>query len=335
MQPVTVVTGGTGFIGAHLIDELTQRGARVRVFARGRVPILEMHQDRLEVAWGDIRDRDAVFKALRDAEVVYHLAGYAKAWARRESKFHAINAEGTGNVCDAARRNGVRRIVHMSTALLAPPEEPDLTVDYECTTYQRSKARAERIVSDYVDGGGSAVIVRASRTYGPGPLNQSNAVTRLIDLYSRGLFRFRIHDRNARANYVHVRDVVAGLIAAAERGADGAAYVLGGENRTMPQVLDDITSVTGRRYKVLALSRGASKTLALGCELAALLGFEPLITRDWVDLLCVDWPVSSNGARSELGYQPRPWVEGVKDTVAWLEAGRPSLVGMGGAGARP
>ena len=330
MQPVTVVTGGTGFIGAHLIDELTQRGARVRVFARGRVPILEMHQDRLEVAWGDIRDRDAVFKALRDAEVVYHLAGYAKAWARRESKFHAINAEGTRNVCDAARRNGVRRIVHMSTALLAPPEEPDLTVDYECTTYQRSKARAERIIFDYVDGGGSAVIVRASRTYGPGPLNQSNAVTRLIDLYSRGLFRFRIHDRNARANYVHVRDVVAGLIAAAERGADGAAYVLGGENRTMPQVLDDITSITGRRYKVLALSRGASKTLALGCELAALLGFEPLITRDWVDLLSVDWPVSSNRARSELGYQPRPWVEGVKDTVAWLEAGRPSLVGMGG-----
>jgi len=289
-----------------------------------------MHQDRLEVAWGDIRDRDAVFKALRDAEVVYHLAGYAKAWARRESKFHAINAEGTRNVCDAARRNGVRRIVHMSTALLAPPEEPDLTVDYECTTYQRSKARAERTIFDFVDGGGSAVIVRASRTYGPGPLNQSNAVTRLIDLYSRGLFRLRVHDRNARANYVHVRDVVAGLIAAAERGADGAAYVLGGENRTMPQVLDDITSITGRRYKVLALSRGASKTLALGCELAALLGFEPLITRDWVDLLSVDWPVSSNGARSELGYQPRPWVEGVKDTVAWLEAGRPSLVGMGG-----
>lgn len=334
MQPVTVVTGGTGFIGSHLIDELTQRGARVRVFARGPAPILEMHKDRLEVEWGDIRDRDAVFRALRDAEVVYHLAGYAKAWARRASTFHAINAEGTANVCDAAKRNGVRRIVHMSTALLAPPEEPDLTVDYECTTYQRSKARAERIVSDYVGGGGSAVIVRASRTYGPGPLNQSNAVTRLIDLYSRGLFRFRIHDRNARANYVHVRDVVAGLIAAAESRIDGAAYVLGGENRTMLQVLDDITSVTGRRYNVLALSRGASKSVALGCELTALLGFEPLITRDWVDLLCVDWPVSSNGARSELGYEPRSWVEGVKDTLSWLEAGRPSLVGMG-PGTRP
>ena len=334
MQPVTLVTGGTGFIGSHLIDELTQRGARVRVLARGRAPILEMHHDRLEVTWGDIRDRNAVLRALRDAEVVYHLAGYAKAWARRASKFHSINAEGTANVCDAAKRNGVRRIVHMSTALLAPPEEPDLTVDYELTTYQRSKAQAERIVSDYVSGGGSAVIVRASRTYGPGPLNQSNSVTRLIDLYSRGLFRFRIHDRNARANYVHVRDVVAGLIAAAERGADGAAYVLGGENRTMPQVLDDITSVTGRRSRVFALPRGASKTVALGCELAALLGFEPLITPEWVDLLCVDWPVSSNEAMSEVGYQPRPWVQGVKDTLAWLEAGRPSLVGMG-AGGRP
>jgi farnesol dehydrogenase len=288
----------------------------------------------LEVAWGDIRDRNAVFRALRDAEVVYHLAGYAKAWARQASKFHAINAEGTANVCDAAKRNGVGRIVHISTALLAPPEEPDLTVDYERTTYQRSKAQAERIVFDYVDAGGSAVIVRASRTYGPGPLNQANSITRLIDLYSRGLFRFRIHDRNARANYVHVRDVVAGLIAAAERGADGAAYVLGGENRTMPQVLDDITSVTGRQYKVFTVPQGIAKTVAVGCELCAHVGFEPLITPDWVDLLCVDWPVSSNGARSELGYRPRPWVEGVKDTLAWLEAGRPSLVGMG-AGARP
>jgi len=331
MQPVTVVTGGTGFIGSHLIDELTQRGARVRVLARGRAPILEMHKDRLDVEWGDIRDRNAVFRALRDAEVVYHLAGYAKAWARRASKFHAINAEGTANVCDAARRNGVRRIVHMSTALLAPPEEPDLTVDYDRTTYQRSKAQAERIVSDYVGGGGSAVIVRASRTYGPGPLNQSNSITRLIDLYSRGLFRFRIHDRNARANYVHVRDVVTGLIAAAERGADGAAYVLGGENRTMPQVLDDITSVTGRQYKVFTVPQGIAKTVAAGCELCAHVGFEPLITPEWVDLLCVDWPVSSNGARSELGYQARPWVAGVKDTLAWLDAGRPSLVGMGPA----
>lgn len=315
-----------------MIDELTQRGVRVRVLARGRAPILETHKDRLEVAWGDIRDRDAVFRALRDAEVVYHLAGYAKAWARRASKFHAINAEGTANVCDAAKRNGVGRIVHMSTALLAPPEEPDLTVDYERTTYQRSKAQAERIVSDYVDGGGSAVIVRASRTYGPGPLNQSNSITRLIDLYSRGLFRFRIHDRNARANYVHVRDVVAGLIAAAGRGADGAAYVLGGENRTMPQVLDDITSATGKRYKVFTVPQGIAKTVALGCELCAHMGFEPLITPEWVDLLCVDWPVSSNGARSELGYQPRPWIEGVKDTLSWLEAGRPSLVGMGAGG---
>ena len=333
MQPVTVVTGGTGFIGSHLIDELTQRGARVRVLARRRSPILEMHKDRLEVAWGDIRDRNAVRSALRDAEVVYHLAGYAKAWARRASKFHAINAEGTANVCDAAKRNGVRRIVHMSTALLAPPEEPDLTVDYERTTYQRSKAQAERIVSEYVDGGGSAVIVRASRTYGPGPLNQSNSITRLIDWYSRGLFRFRIHDRNARANYVHVWDVVAGLIAAAERGTDGAAYVLGGENRTMPQVLDDITSVTGRQYKVFTVPQGIAKIVAVGCELCAHVGFEPLITPEWVDLLSVDWPVSSNRARSQLGYQPRPWVEGVKDTLAWLEAGRPSLVGMR-AGAR-
>ena len=200
MQPVTVVTGGTGFIGSHLIDELTQRGARVRVFARGPAPILEMHKDRLEVEWGDIRDRDAVFRALRDAEVVYHLAGYAKAWARRASTFHAINAEGTANVCDAAKRNGVRRIVHMSTALLAPPEEPDLTVDYERTTYQRSKAQAERIVSDYVDGGGTAVIVRASRTSGPVPLNPSNAPPRLIALYSRAVRRPRTQPRQPPAN---------------------------------------------------------------------------------------------------------------------------------------
>ena len=320
--PLAVVTGGTGFIGSHLVDQLLSCGTRVRLLARHSAPIVAAHGSRIEVKWGDIRDREAVLQALEGADVVYHLAGYAKAWARDEWEYQSINADGTANVCHAARRCGVRRMVHMSTALLALPAESSLTVDFSRTAYQRSKARAEAIAFDYVGSGGGAVIVRPSRTYGPGLLSQSNSVTRLIDLYSRGRFRTRIQDGNARANYVYVRDVVDGLIAAAHRGVDGSAYVLGGANRTMPEFLSDIAAVTGRRHAVGSIPPILVKVVALGNEAAAHLGVEPLITREWADLLRVDWPVSSEPACREIGYAPRPVVEGLRRTLTWLRGVR-------------
>jgi dihydroflavonol-4-reductase len=111
---------------------------------------------------------------------------------------------------------------------------------------------------------------------------------------------------------------VDGILQAAECGKRGAAYLLGGENLTIPELLNLVAEATGRRHAVLALPPSAARALGWVCELGGRLGIEPLITRDWVQLLTTDRPQSSERAQAELGYRPRGAREGVAATVARL-----------------
>ncbi len=311
-----LVTGGTGFIGSHLVRALLARGHTVRLLARARrgspasrLPLPASPS--CEIVWGDVTDPAAVRRAVHGADTVFHLAACARAWARDPREFAAVNVEGTRLVCDAALAGGVRRLVHVSTELVQDP-----VVDR--TVYQRTKRAGEALVAAYVAHGSDAVIVRPTRVYGPGPLNPANSVTRVMDLYRRGVFRVRIADREARANYVYVEDAVDGLLRAAERGERGAAYLVGGENLSLVELLALVGEAAGTRHATIALPRPAVRFLAAVAELGGLVGLAPLITRDWVDLLTEDRPMSSAKAETELGYRPRSARDGVAATVAWL-----------------
>ncbi len=326
---LAVVTGATGFIGRHLVHRLLLDGVPVRVLVRERgarragTARLGAPLDRsgVQLAWGDVTDPVAVARALEGADTVYHLAGYALAWARNERVFHDANVRGTENVCRAAREHGVRRLVHISTELVAgDPDDPRL----QLTAYQRTKLEGDRAVTAYFDADGAGVIVRPTRVFGPGVVSQSNSVTRLIDLYRRGLFRLRIADGGARANYVHVDDVIDGTLLAAGGETNGADYTLGGENATLPQFLSAIGAATGTERTVLSVPQGLALSVAAVAEALGYVGIHPFITRDWAELLCIDRPASSDRAREELGYRPRGLAEGVRDTVRWLRAGCPS-----------
>jgi nucleoside-diphosphate-sugar epimerase len=345
------VTGGTGFIGRHLVEALVAAGHEVRLLVRhrsARVPGRRRGPRRaphplapspaeaeaghrvpgatgtspaanggshLETVTGDLRDPESLAHLVRGAELVFHLGACARAWARDPEEFEAVNVRGTESLLAAARAAGVRRVIHVSTELVDGSSAS--------SAYQRSKQRAEQAVRAFAAAGGEAVVVRPTRVFGPGPMNQANSVTRLIALYRRGLFRLSLADGGARANYVYVGDVVAGLLQAAARGRNGSAYVLGGENLTLPQLLELIAHVTGTKRTVLALPVPVARSLAALFELGGRLGIEPLITREWLEVLLEDRPVSWEQARLELGYAPRPVEEGIAATVRWLDRGRP------------
>lgn len=315
-----LVTGASGFIGGHLVRRLLTAGANVRVLLRphhrqalGRLPF---DAGAVDIVWGDVTDGTSVHRSAENVHTVFHLAAWARAWARRERTFDVVNRLGTEHVLNAAAAAGVRRVVHVSTELAAP----SVTTR---TAYQASKKAAEAAVVKFVQRGGDAVIVRPTRVFGPGALTEANSVTRLLDLYRRGFFRFRIADGSVRANYVYVEDVVAGIILAANRGVTGFAYYLGGEDLTLAEFLALVDRATGTSRRVVALPTPLALALARVCEHGGSLGIRPLITRDWVRLFLEDRPISCAPARHDLGYEPRSVAAAVEATVRWLAAGRP------------
>jgi len=317
------VTGGTGFIGSHLIHRLTTDGRRVRALARRPAAELPapLRRPAVELVTGDLADAAALARLVDGAAVVYHLAGCARAWSRDPGEYHAVNVEGTRRVCDAAAAAGVSRLVHVSTNLVEPPPDGG-TPRPLLTRYQRSKAEAEREVLGRAARGLAAVIVRPGRVFGPGPLTQANSVTLLIDQYRRGLFRTRLADGGARGNWVYVDDVVAGMLGAARLGGAGIAYTLGGANCSVAAFLDVVADVTGRARVVAPLPIPVALAVAGVAEFAARLGGTPFITRDWVRLFAHDWPSSSALAERDLGYIARPLRDGISATVRWLETGQ-------------
>jgi nucleoside-diphosphate-sugar epimerase len=318
-KPVAI-TGGTGFIGSHLVRRLTGEGTRVRVLTRQPRAVVDdsLRHPSVALVHGETTDRDAVDRLVDGAGTVYHLAGCARAWVRDRHEYERVNVDGTRAVCGACEARDVPTLVHVSTNLVERGDDAGRIV----TEYQRTKLRGEEVVRGYIERGRRAVVVRPSRVYGPGPLTESNAVTRIVDFYRRGLFRVRIADGGARGNYVFVEDVVDGIVRAARHGAPGAAYTLGGENATFDEVLATLAAVTGKGNLVLALPLAVARGIGRLAEMAARFGIRPPITPEWVSLFALDWPSSSEAAERELGYAPRSLRGGIELTVRWLAFGR-------------
>lgn len=318
MRRRIVVTGATGFIGRRLVRQLVAQGSCVRVLVRSADRLDPAARGRVEVVTGDIRDAAGLEAALRDADTVLHLAALAKAWSNDPAAFTETNEIAVAQLLEAARRHAVRRFVHVSTVLTLGYEDGRPPVD--ATPYERSKLAGERLVEAYARNHGHAVIVHPTRVYGPGPLNDANGVTQMIDLYRRGRFRLRIADGGARANYAHVDDVARGIRLAAERGHSGHHYPLGGEeNPSLREFLDRVGALTGRPRTTLPVPPAVARGIGLAGEVWGRVRGETSLTRGWVGVFLRDLPVDIEPSRRELGYRPRPLERGLRQTIDWLD----------------
>jgi dihydroflavonol-4-reductase len=313
---VRVVTGATGLIGTRLVSRLLDDDVPLRLFVRSLDRVPADVRPRVEIAVGDLADPGALRRALDGAQVVYHLAGLAAAWAPDPGRFFDVNVEGVRRVLAAAQLGGVQRLVHVSTVLTRFHPGSALT------PYWASKVEGERLVRRYVAAGGDAVIARPCRVYGPGPLNDANGVTRLVRTALRGV-PIRLADGDVQGNYVHVDDVVDGLVLAARRGRAGAGYMLGGENSTVADLLELVRELADRppRWRARTVPPSLALAAAGALEAAGRLGIPVPITRGWVRTFLQDQPVDIGPTSLSLGYHPRPLRTGLAQTVEWLEAG--------------
>jgi len=248
-----LVTGGTGFIGRRLVDKLVARGHEVHVLSRDPAKKVLFPSPHVHFFTGDITSPTALQAAMKGCHGVFHLAAYAKGWAPDERPYEAYNVTGTEEVLRLARQEGVQRVLFCSTAGVINPssdtpanEDTPRTLPF-FTAYERSKDRAEKLVKAYVQEGSDIVIVNPSRVFGPGPLTESNSVTRIIDLFRRGRWHIIPGNGKSYGNYVYVDDVAEGMILAMAKGQRGERYILGGDNLTYLDLFEALRQATGKR----------------------------------------------------------------------------------------
>ncbi len=332
------VTGATGFIGSRLVQALSDRGHAVRALSRRPDPEPPpgfegpdggpLAHELVELVRGDITDRDSLRRGMEGCSHVFHLAAYAKNWARDPKTYFDVNVQGVRNVFDAAEEHGVRRVVWTSTFMTFGPTPPGVvgnedmprTTDRYLTEYEKTKSVAEREAMRRADEGLPVVIVNPTRVYGPGHLTEGNALSTLIDDYDRGKVPVLLNRGVNVGNYVLVDDVVAGHILAMEKGRLGQRYILGGENVSLKEFFRTIDRVSGRRHFQLPLLKATPLLFAyLQQKRAEWFGVYPQITPGWVRTFLLDWAYSSDKATAELGFRPTPLDEGIGITYRWIE----------------
>ena len=274
------VTGGTGFLGWQIVQQLLPMTHNVRIFglaptSRALMRELQNH----DCVFGNVRDPEAVGFALRDCDIVFHTAGNVAVWGPGLAQMHATHVGGTQQVMQALPAG--TRLVHTSSVMAvgASVKEEILTETSRFNLqrlrvdYVHAKRAAEEVALDAAERGADVVVVNPGYLIGPGD-EEGSIMGRLCLRFWRG--HVPLIPPGA-LNFVDVRDAARGHLLAAERGRRGTRYILGGENRTMREFAECLAEVGGmeslRRYSLPPVLQMALACLA-ECR-AALVHREP------------------------------------------------------------
>ncbi|MBV8335682.1 MAG: NAD-dependent epimerase/dehydratase family protein [Alphaproteobacteria bacterium] len=320
-----LVTGATGFVGSAVARALLGAGHPVRVLVRPNSDRRNLAGLCVELAEGSLEDSESLARAVAGCRYVFHVAADYRLWVPDPAPMFRANVEGTRDLLSGAISAGVERVVYTSSVAtlgLVPEgsadEETSSSVEDMIGPYKRSKFAAEEVVRRLVaERGLPAVIVNPSTPVGPRDVKPT-PTGRLILEAARGRMPGYM---DTGLNIVHVDDVAAGHLAAAELGRVGERYILGGENMSLQQILSEVAQLIGSRPPRIRVSHTVAYPVAVGAELMArATGREPFITLDGVRMARKRMYFSSAKACRELGYRPRPAREAIADSIAWFSA---------------
>lgn len=322
---LTLLTGGTGFLGVNLVRQLVAQEKRVRLLVRREPSRLGLESKLIEFVHGDVTDPASVETAMRGCHEVYHLAAWVQVSPWGMPTAWRVNVDGTRNICSAAARLGVRRLVHTSsiaalgTGTLDNPADEDTPWNLARlrVPYYTTKRASEQVVLQHVQSGLDAVIVNPSYLVGPWDIKPSAG--RLLIEFARG--RVPVVPCSGGINYVDVREVAAGMIQAMERGRNGERYFMGGENLPYRKFAEKVAGAAGVHPPRWALPRGAVFPIALAGSALGMLMPDRLrdVNLGTMRISFLDHYAKACKACRQLGFREVPIDAAIADALAWFE----------------
>jgi|ERR1700722_9520565 dihydroflavonol-4-reductase len=321
------VTGATGFLGSHVARVLAEQGAELRLLVRPTSDLRNLEGLNADRVMGDLRDSPSIVKALSGCEIVFHVAADYRLWVRDPDEMYRANVEGTRSLLQAARRQGVRRVVYTSSVatmgfssqagVIADEQSPVGVADM-IGHYKRSKFLAEQVAVEAAKSGVDVVIVNPTTPVGERDIKPTPTGRIVVDFLKR---KFPAYVETG-LNLVDATECARGHVQALEKGRSGERYILGGENLTLKGILDRLGALTGLpspKVKLpyfFALATGVVDEMVTG----RLLGREPRATIDAVRMGRKMMFVSSAKAERELGWRVVPVDGALRRSVNWFRA---------------
>ncbi|MEL6182097.1 MAG: NAD-dependent epimerase/dehydratase family protein, partial [Myxococcota bacterium] len=332
MDPTTtttrtyLVTGGTGFLGQHLVRLLLREdNTHVRVLARG--PDRSLERQGAEMIPGSILDPHTLAQACEGVDGIFHLAGRVERNLDRSHVLYTLHVTGTRNVIEAAGAAGVQRIVVASTSgtvgvttdgRTIPDDRSDHATEVvRGWPYYLSKIYAEKsAIAAARRAGVELILMRPTLLLGPGDTRLSS--TRDVLNFLEGQIPIV---PSGGLSFVDVRDAAVAFQIAMERGRADTTYLLGAINLTFEAFFERLESISGIQRPRLAVPNRAARfgARAMGSLMSAL-GQESPIDPTSVEMAQHFWYIDWSAAIQDLNFSPRDPNQTLYDTVQWLRA---------------
>ncbi len=323
-QPLTFITGATGFVGAAVARILLDKGHRLRALSRPRNDRRNLEGLDIDITEGDLGKPETYREALKGCQALFHVAADYRIWVPDPATMHRINVDGTHALMEAAASAGVERIIYTSSVATlginkdSTPSNEDTPVTFAdmIGTYKRSKFLAEQEVQRLIRHHNlPAVIVNPSTPIGPRDIKPTPTGRIIVDAM-KGLIPAYV---DTGLNIAHVDDVAMGHWLAFEHGKIGERYILGGENLGLGDILAIIAGIAGRKAPTIKLPREMLFPIAYAMQgIARITGKEPFVTADALRMAKKKMFFSAAKAERELGYKARPAQAAIADAIAWF-----------------
>lgn len=316
-----LVTGGTGFIGSHIVGALLQAGHTVRVLHRPSSDLELIAGLPIEHALGDVLDPASLARAMPGCDWVFHTAAVADYWRADRIKMYIVNVQGTREVLRAAREAGVRRVMLTSSAAAVGLRDDGLPSTELLLfnqnpghfPYGHSKSLAEREAFRAAEGGQEVVILNPTVVFGPGDKNIISGS--MVVEAARGVVPPLYPPGSVTV--VDVRDVAQAHLAAAERGRPGERYLLGAADVSYRELWGIIARVVGIRAPIFTFPASIAPLLSGGARLLRGVGFPLPVDADQVRLSARPVCFDTHKARAELSEPGISVEQSIRDTYQW------------------